>query len=93
MSTHLQPLNFENSVLFAAELDARDSLKNLRERFYIPKQSNGEDVIYFTDNSFEVPHNSKFHLFAENGELFTVKIRNSAKNEITELTRNRFGVQ
>lgn len=32
-------------------MDEKDSLKHFRERFYIPKQSNGEDVIYFTGNS------------------------------------------
>ena len=32
-------------------MDEEDSLKNFRERFYIPKHSNGEDVLYFTGNS------------------------------------------
>ncbi len=42
---------FENSIQFAAELDAADSLKIFRDKFYIPKQPNGEDVIYLTGNS------------------------------------------
>ncbi|MGI8469993.1 MAG: hypothetical protein ACR2N3_16255 [Pyrinomonadaceae bacterium] len=51
MSTHLQPLEYKTSASFAFEMDAQDSLKNFREKFYIPKQSNGADAIYFTGNS------------------------------------------
>jgi kynureninase len=32
-------------------MDARDSLKHFREKFHIPKQPNGDEVIYFTGNS------------------------------------------
>src|SRR4051812_12422064 len=32
-------------------MDAGDPLKKLRERFFIPKKNNGEDVIYFCGNS------------------------------------------
>ncbi len=46
-----QPIKFESSESFAAEMDAQDSLKHFREKFYIPKQPNGEDVIYLTGNS------------------------------------------
>jgi kynureninase len=46
-----QPLNFEASASFAAEMDANDNLKGSREKFYIPKQASGEDVLYFTGNS------------------------------------------
>jgi kynureninase len=46
-----QPSNFEASASFAAEMDASDNLKNWREKFYIPKQASGEDVLYFTGNS------------------------------------------
>ena len=42
---------FENSAAFAAETDARDALRHFRERFYIPKQESGADVLYFTGNS------------------------------------------
>lgn len=44
-------LDFEASAQFASELDAQDSLKSFREKFHIPKQPNGEDVLYFTGNS------------------------------------------
>ena len=32
-------------------MDAQDSLKGFREKFYIPKQASGENVLYFTGNS------------------------------------------
>src|SRR4028119_1542880 len=44
-------LDFEASAQFAFEMDAQDSLRSFREKFYIPKQPNGEDVLYFTGNS------------------------------------------
>ena len=51
MPIHIQPINFEASESFARTMDGRDSLKHFREKFYIPKQSNGEDTIYLTGNS------------------------------------------
>jgi len=42
---------FESNESFAEKMDEQDSLKNFRERFYVPKQPNGKDVIYFTGNS------------------------------------------
>ena len=44
-------MNYEIGESFAQKMDAQDSLKTFREKFYIPKQSNGEEVIYFTGNS------------------------------------------
>lgn len=43
--------NFENSETFAQKLDGEDSLKHFRDKFFLPKQSSGEDVLYFTGNS------------------------------------------
>ena len=43
--------NFESTESFAQKMDEQDTLKHFRERFYIPKQSSGEDVLYFTGNS------------------------------------------
>jgi len=43
-------MNFENTLAFAKSLDAKDILKDFRERFYIP-QHDGKDSIYFTGNS------------------------------------------
>ncbi len=44
-------MNYERGELFAQNLDAADLLKNFRDKFYIPKQANGEEVLYFTGNS------------------------------------------
>jgi kynureninase len=44
-------LDFEASAQFAFEMDAQDSLKSFREKFYVPKQPDGKDVLYFTGNS------------------------------------------
>lgn len=43
--------NFDSSKSFAQNLDEADSLRHFREKFYIPKHSDGEDVLYFTGNS------------------------------------------
>ncbi len=43
--------NFEATESFAQRMDKTDSLKHFREKFYIPKQVSGEDVLYFTGNS------------------------------------------
>lgn len=44
-------MNFETSESFARRTDARDSLRHFRDRFHIPKQPGGEEVLYFTGNS------------------------------------------
>nr|HQU86643.1 kynureninase [Pyrinomonadaceae bacterium] len=44
-------LQFQNSESFALALDAQDSLKHFRNKFFFPKQTSGEDVLYFTGNS------------------------------------------
>ena len=51
MPIHIQPLNYEATESFARTMDAQDSLAHFREQFYIPKQSSGGDVLYFTGNS------------------------------------------
>ena len=43
--------NFETTESYANRLDEQDSLRHFREKFYIPKHSNGDDVLYFTGNS------------------------------------------
>lgn len=47
----MQPLSYETTPEFAAEMDANDTLKHFRDRFFMPRQANGEEVIYFTGNS------------------------------------------
>ncbi|MDQ3021313.1 MAG: kynureninase [Bacteroidota bacterium] len=44
-------MKFKNDNTFAKELDDLDQLKHYREKFYIPKNKNGEDVIYLAGNS------------------------------------------
>ncbi len=46
-----QEINFESTESFARKMDELDSLKRFRDKFYIPKQESGEDVLYFTGNS------------------------------------------
>ena len=42
---------FTSEKSFALEMDSSDPLKSYREKFYIPKDKNGKDVIYFGGNS------------------------------------------
>ena len=51
MSIILNGNRFEVSESFARQMDAQDPLKHFREKFFIPKQPNGADVIYLTGNS------------------------------------------
>ncbi len=48
---NLQMINFESTESFAQNLDEQDALRNFRDKFHIPKQESGEDVLYFTGNS------------------------------------------
>ena len=43
-------MQFENTAVFAKELDEKDILKDFRNKFYIPI-INGKECIYFTGNS------------------------------------------
>ncbi len=43
-------MNFKNDLDFGRQLDEQDSLKHLRDKFFIP-QHNEKDCIYFTGNS------------------------------------------
>lgn len=43
-------MNYQNTQIFAKELDENDSLKDCREKFFIPLHK-GKDCIYFTGNS------------------------------------------
>ena len=43
--------NFKSDESFAREMDENDSLKHFRERFHIPKHTDGTEVLYFTGNS------------------------------------------
>jgi len=43
-------MSFENTIGYAQQLDAKDPLKDFRNKFYIP-HINGNECIYFTGNS------------------------------------------
>jgi kynureninase len=46
-----QLIEFEASASFAAKMDTTDPLREFRKKFFIPKKSDGEEVLYFTGNS------------------------------------------
>ncbi|HEY3250214.1 MAG TPA: kynureninase [Ignavibacteria bacterium] len=43
--------NYKASINFTKELDSNDPFASYRDRFYIPKSTDGTDVIYFAGNS------------------------------------------
>lgn len=45
------PITYHNSLDFAKKLDADDPLKKFRNQFFVPKDKNGNDLIYFCGNS------------------------------------------
>jgi kynureninase len=44
-------MQFQNTLDFAKELDKKDSISHIRDKFHIPKNSVGEETIYFCGNS------------------------------------------
>jgi kynureninase len=46
-----QRIRYEAGAEAAAAMDAADPLTTFRERFHLPKDANGNDVVYFTGNS------------------------------------------
>ena len=44
-------IRFETTASFASNLDQNDPLKEYRDQFYIPKQADGSDMLYFCGNS------------------------------------------
>lgn len=44
-------MTFQSDKGFADRLDKEDTLTNYRDRFFIPKHTDGKDVIYFCGNS------------------------------------------
>jgi kynureninase len=42
---------FESTETFARRMDELDPLKEFRQKFYLPKQADGADVVYLTGNS------------------------------------------
>ncbi len=63
---HEEKINFESDEFFARKMDEQDLLENFREKFYIPKQTNGEEVLYFTGNSLGLqPKNTRNYIEQE----------------------------
>lgn len=44
-------IRFETTASFASNMDQNDPLKEYRDQFYIPKQADGSDMLYFCGNS------------------------------------------
>jgi kynureninase len=47
----MSTIDYRTDAEFARELDASDELSGYRDRFHIPLNANGSEVIYFTGNS------------------------------------------
>ncbi|MFP2996220.1 kynureninase [Spongiivirga sp. MCCC 1A20706] len=64
---HLIPLTDQKaSIDFARELDQNDPLNKFRDRFYIPKDQYGNDLIYFCGNSLGLqPKTTKSYIDQE----------------------------
>ena len=43
--------NYTNNIQFAKNLDKKDPLRDFKNLFHIPKDLNGNDLIYFCGNS------------------------------------------
>jgi kynureninase len=75
--------NYESTESFASEMDERDSLKQFREKFYVPKQKSGEDVLYFTGNSLGLqPKKTREYIEQELNDWATLGVEGhfAAKN-------------
>ena len=44
-------IKFESTASFASNMDQNDPLKDYRHQFYIPKQADGSNMLYFCGNS------------------------------------------
>jgi len=44
-------MNYKDNIDFAKQMDQDDPLKSFRDKFYIPKQKNGDTCIYLCGNS------------------------------------------
>ncbi|MHB0755244.1 kynureninase [Polaribacter sp. M15] len=59
-------MKYQNTLAFAQQLDKEDPLAYLRNQFYIPKDKNGNDWLYFTGNSLGLqPKSTKQYLHQE----------------------------
>ncbi|MEO9569768.1 MAG: kynureninase [Polaribacter sp.] len=59
-------MQYQDSLAFAKQQDKEDSLSNLRKKFHIPKDKNGNDWLYFTGNSLGLqPKSTKEYINQE----------------------------
>ena len=57
---------FESNIAYAQKLDVQDPLKEYRNQFHIPKDNNGNDLVYFCGNSLGLqPKSTKQHVNQE----------------------------
>lgn len=58
--------NFEPTLSFAKEQDRQDPLSRFREKFHIPKDANGNDIVYLCGNSLGLqPKNTQKYIQEE----------------------------
>lgn len=74
---------YKNTLEFAKKLDLEDPLKSYREKFHIPLQGNGKEVIYMCGNSLGLqPKKTKEYINQEliDWENLAVEGHSNAKN-------------
>ena len=57
---------FQNSLVFARQMDEEDELRAYRAQFHLPRQENGDPYIYLCGNSLGLqPKSTQAHLLQE----------------------------
>ena len=58
-------MNYQNTEEFAIQMDREDPMRKIRDQFYFPKHTNGEEAIYLCGNSLGLqPKSAKKHIEA-----------------------------
>ena len=66
LKNNLTLSNYKLGLQFAKEQDQNDSLSAYRDQFHIPKDSNGNDLVYFCGNSLGLqPKTTKAYIDQE----------------------------
>ena len=76
-------MNFSNELTFAKDTDEKDPLRHFRNKFFIPKDSDGNDAIYLAGNSLGLqPKSLRNYIEQElkDWETFAVEGHTKAKN-------------
>ena len=47
----METLTYNSSHAYALEMDAQDPLRQYRNKFHLPKHTDGSDILYFCGNS------------------------------------------